>query len=241
MRRVAMLVALALMAACGSEDNKDAADDGGEPAEDAATEEDPRDLEADQELADGAVLTIDDVPAGFEVEPEDEDDGSDEQFDQLMADCLGLTVAEMNEDDDEPQATASFSNDADDEVGSDVVVLATEDEVVDDLETVRDPAAPDCFADTLTEVFATSGEVGVGQITVEELAVEDLGDDSYGFGLTIPLSVADKQPVLYFDMVFIQQGRTEITMSFSAFDAPFDEELAYDLAATVVDRIPADA
>src|SRR5688500_15351641 len=104
MRRVAMLVAVALMAAC-SDGESGSSDDGGEPPEESATEEDER----DQELAEGVVLTIDDMPDGYEAEPEDDDDEDDAAFDRSLAQCLDITVAELN-DEDEPQASSTFAN-----------------------------------------------------------------------------------------------------------------------------------
>jgi hypothetical protein len=243
MRRVTMLVMVALLAACGTDGESGSSDNGGEPAEESSTttEEQERDLEADQEIADGAVLTIDDVPDGFAEEPEDDEDSDDAEFDQSFADCLGITVAELNDDDDEPQASTTFETAAGAEVSSDVIMHATEDEVTEDLDMVKDPATQDCFADALNETFAADGEVEIGDITIEELAVEDLGEDAFGFGVGIPFAAESGERVLYLDLVLIQQGRAGVSMGFTSFDAPFDAELGFELAATVVDRVPADA
>jgi hypothetical protein len=244
MRRVAMLVAVALMAACGSDGDSGSSDEDRDPPEESSgNEEEERDLDADQELADAAVLTIDDVPAGFEAEPEDDDDddSADEVFDHSFAECVGITVAELNDDDDEPQASTTFANEAQEEVSSEVTVYATEEEVTEDLEMVKDPASQDCFAEAMNEGFATDTDVEIGEITVEDLVLEDLGEDAVGLGLAIPFAVEGGERVLYLDLVLIQQGRAGISMGFTAFDAPFDEQIGYELAATVVDRVSADA
>jgi hypothetical protein len=241
MRRVAMLVVVGLLAACGSDGDPESSGDGGEPPEESPANEEERDLDADQELAEGAVLAIADLPAGFEEEAEDEDD-SDDELDQSLADCLGIDVAELNDSDDEPQASATFANEAGQEVSSEVVVFATEEEVQEDLELWKDPATQDCLLDAMSELLAGSeDEVDFGEVTMEELLVEDLGDDALGLGFTIPAIGATGERVIYLDMVFVQQGRTGISMGFTAFDAPFDEQLGSELATTVVDGVPADA
>ena len=246
MRRVAMFMVVALLAACASESESGSSDEGDGPPEKSTTtteEVEERDLEADQELADGAVLTIDDVPPGFEEQPadDDDDDDSNDELDQSLAECLGTTVADLDGGEDEPQASATFATQGNEEVESEVIVYATEDEVSDDLELLKDPASQGCFADFLTESLAGSGDAEVGEVTVEDLGVEDLGEDAVGLGITVPFTVEGGERVLYLDFVLIQQGRTEISMGYQAFDVPFDVGLAYDLADTVVGRVPADA
>ena len=244
MRRFAMLVVVGLLAACASEADSGSSDDGGEPPEETTTTEDAeRDFEADQELADEAVLTIDDLPVGFEEQPEDDEDDaddSDDVLDESFADCMGISVGELNDDEDEPQASSTFATEGDAEVNSEVTVYATEAEVVEDLELVKSPDSLDCFADAMNEVFAATDE-DVGEITVEDLGVEDLGEDAFGLGVTVPFAVETGERVLYLDLVLIQQGRTAISMGYQAFDVPFDVALGYDLADTVVNRVPADA
>jgi len=243
MRRVAMLMVVALMAACSSEGELGSSDDGGDPPDETSTTEtegEERDLDADQDMADGAVLTIDDLPEGFAEKPED-DDEDDAEFDRSLSECLGITVAELNDDEDEPQASTTFATEGGGEVSSEVVVYATEEEVAEDLELLKDPAAQDCVAGALNESFAGDGEVEVGEITVEDLGVENLGEDAFGLGVVIPFAAESGERVLYLDLVAVQQGRSAISMAYQAFDVPFDEALGYDLAATVVERVPADA
>ena len=243
MRRFAMLVVVGLLAACASEADSGSSDDGGEPPEETTTTEDAeRDFEADQELADEAVLTIDDLPVGFEEQPEDDDDDaddSDDVLDESFADCMGISIDELNDGEGEPQASSTFATENDAEVNSEVIMYATEAEVVEDLELVKAPDSLDCFADAMNEVFATDADVG--EITVEDLGVEDLGEDAFGLGVTVPFAVEDGERVLYLDLVLIQQGRAAISMGYQAFDVPFDVALGYELADTVVNRVPADA
>ena len=242
MRRVAMLVMVGLLAACGSDGDSGSSDED-DPSEKSSTtteEKAERDLEGDQELADGAVLTIDDVPTGFAEKPED-DDEEDDAIDQSLAECLGITVAELNDGDAEPGESTTFGTEGGQEVSSEVVMYATEEEVTEDLELLKDPASQDCFAEALNQIFAADGEVEIGEITIEDLGVEDLGEDAVGFGVAIPFAAESGERVLYLDLVAVQQGRAEISMAYQGFDVPFDVGLAYDLAATVVDRVPADA
>ena len=166
MRRIAMLVVVGLLAACASEGEPESSGDGGEPSEDTTTteEEEEHDLEADQELAEGAVLTINDMPEGFEEDPQDEGDEADEgddEFDQALADCLGVTVAELD-DDDEPHASSpDFVNARDDEASSEVVVYATEEEAAEEIALFQDPASQQCVVDGFNDLMAADEEVGL--------------------------------------------------------------------------------
>ena len=242
MRRVAMLVVVGLLAACGSDDDSGSSDDDNAPQEEPGNnEQEERDLDADQELAEGAVLTIDDVPEGFEVDPEDDDEDEDEEeLDRLFAECVGISVEELD-DDDEPQASSTFTTEDQESINSEVIVHETEDEVAEDLEMVSDADNLECMADAMDEVFGSSSEVELGEIRVQELVVEDLGQDAAGAAFALPFIVEGGERVFYIDLVLIQQGRTAISMGYSAFDQPFDEELVFDLAETVVERVPADA
>jgi hypothetical protein len=230
-----MLLVVGLLAAC-SDSESGSSDDA--PEDTAGAPEEERDLAADQELADASVLTDDDVPTGFEEEPPD-DDEDDEDLDQAFADCLGISLDELNDGDDEPQASSTFATATEEEVSSEVIVFATEEEVQEDLELWKDPATQDCFVGAMNEMAA--GTEGIGEITMDLLDVYDLGEDAFGFGIAIPATQDGVERVLHLDVMLIRQGRTAITMGFSAFDEPFPPEVGYELAFIVADRVPVDA
>ncbi len=245
MRRALLVIALVLVGAC-SDDGDDRAGEDETTTTEQDSEGDAGGAE-DQVIADEAVLTLDDMPTGWEVAPaedEEEAQAEEDELDEAFAECLDIDVSELQSD--SPTADSGFVNSDDEEVTSKVTVSASEAEIQDDIDRFRDETAQGCYVDVVSEVLATrlisSGEdVEIGEITFNELSFEDLGDDSIAFRLTVPLSSEGVDVDLYVDYVIARKGRVAVTNSFQTTFTPFDEAVALELTEIVVDRIPADA
>ena len=212
----------------------------GDDSTEASDENDQR----DQELADSAVLTLDDMPSGWEVSPEDENaDEQQDELNQAFADCLDIDVSEI--DSDNPSAESAFGNTDDEEITSDVEVADSAGEVKEYLDRFRHPDGQQCYRDVISDAFAKSmlaeGEdLELGDITFNEVSFEDLGDDSIAFRLTVPVSSQGFEVELFVDVVAVAEGRVGVTTTFQSLFTPFDPEEALRLTEIVLDRIPAD-
>ena len=243
-RRALLVVALVLLGACSDSDDSD--DDAGREETTTTDSEGNTGDPEHQAIADAAVLTLDDMPTGWEAAPpedEEQQEAEEDDADQAMADCLDIDVSELQGD--SPTADSRFVNSDDEQVSSEVTVAASETEVQAGIDRIRDEAGQSCFLEVIQYIaqdsFASDGDIEVGEATFNELSFEDLGDDSIAFRLTVPISSQGIDVDLYVDYVLVRKGRAGVQTSFHTVFTPFDAAQALELTETVVDRIPTDA
>jgi hypothetical protein len=243
-RRLALGAVVGLLPLLGCSDESNSSDGANGTSEE--TEATSGTEAEDQELAESAILALDDLPSGWETSPPEEGAEEEElEFDENFADCLDIDVSEVHHD--YPSADSSFENADDEGIGSEVAVAPSADDVAEDLELLRDPAAQRCFTEEISKFFVKSmlkegqEDIELGEVTFNELSFEDFGDDSLAFRLTVPVSSQGFEVELYIDYVAVTKGRTGVTTTFQSVFTPFDTEEAQRLTAIVVDRIPADA
>jgi hypothetical protein len=257
-----LVVLAALAAACGGDDD-DAAAGGGSggdtttTAEGSGGERSADDLDADQAAAEKMLLTIGDFPSGWQAQPDEgEDDGeggggsapgepSDDELTADLAECLHVDAGELSDDDDPSAESPSFQNADEDEASVEVAFAASPEQATSELATLQRDEAPGCFGEVYKTLFTQAMKddpsvegVEVGDPQVEAAPLGDLGDDTAAFRVTIPLSAAGQQIVLYQDIAFVKVGRAEITGFFQASGQPFDAELSQRLLQAVIDRAP---
>ena len=247
MKRLLIVLSLVLATlGCTSEDpsttdaptTDDSADGSASPGADSEV----ADEASDQEIADSSILSLDDLPPGWEASPSEDDEDEDE-LDRQFAECLDVDPDLFADND--AQAESSFANADDEEITSEVSFEPSVEEVTEIMELIRREDMPGCFATIVQdgiarEVAASEEDVEVGEVMVNEMSFEDLGDDSIAFRVTVPFSSGDFDGELYFDVVTVAVGRAGINMTFQSALTPFDEDLARELTQLVVDRIPSD-
>jgi len=247
-----MATALALVAAgCASESDGDgdgaAPGDGGDDT-DLEVLDDPRsdaERESDEAAADEAVLTLDDMPAGWTEGPA-VDDENDTLRGQL-ADCIGIDRDVL--DPDNPEARSpELTSPGGEQVRAEVAYSASPDHAGQAFAILARDETPGCYAEALSTAMADVAETGqleegveVGEVSFERLSFPDMGDESTAFRVTIPLSVPGFEVELLADIAAVRVGRVVASGTFLSELQPFDTDEAADLMATMVDRIPADA
>jgi len=162
-------------------------------ADDATTQQDPGDQRSDAErqedeaIAETALLTLDDFPAGWEAVPAE--DGEDD--DELVADlaqCLEVDEAEL--DPDNPTATSpTFTSSNDEAMTAEVSLTPSSGDASRALEILQGDAALGCYAEAIKAEMARDLVVGddvpenveVGEPTLNRISFESLGDESVAF------------------------------------------------------------
>lgn len=237
----AFLTLILLATVACSDDKPNEAGTGSD--EESEEEGDPR----AQEVAEEAVLALDDLPAGWEKNPPPTEEEQEEEdvLNKNFADCLDIDVSEITGG-EVASAESSFSNADDEEVTSEVTVAETEGEMAEHLGRFRDPAAQRCYVEVIQRAITLNllegeDDVEVGEITFNEMSFEDVGDDSLAFRLTVPVSDEAFEVELFIDYVLVMKGRVGITTTFQSTFSPFDQDEALRLAELVVDRVPASA
>jgi hypothetical protein len=243
----AVLLAAVLAAGCGD----DGDDSGGSP-DDATTTSSPGegatvDTKADQQAAEDAILVQSDLPAGWADADDDSDDGLDEAemaSDAALANCLGVDLGsvESDETDGEPTADSMFGSAEGLSVDSDVQVNPTAAEGAEVMAALAEDGAADCYEDGFEAYADASAPVeGLGEVSVEALDFEPMGDGSAAFRVTIPVETAGMTTVFLTDVVLATKGRATVSMEFSSSASEaWDAAEALRLTELVLDRIPAD-
>jgi hypothetical protein len=210
--------------------------------DDAATDDDAAaDGGADEEAAQAAILTADDVPEDFsEVAVPDPDTQEDPEMLEELAECLDEDPEQFG--DDNPGAESAFSSPDGQEVSSEVRYLPSADEAETRMEIFQNEDTPQCFQqviDGLIEnmIGAAGEDVGVDDISVERLDVPEMGDESDGLEVSFTLSGQGQELTFYLDLILVRVDRAGVSMAFQGLGEPFPSDLAEELTQTVVDRV----
>jgi len=242
-----VLLAAVLAAGCGD----DSDDAGGSPDDSTTTSSSGDgstvDTAADQRAAEDAILVQSDVPAGWVDADDDTDDGLDEAeaaSEAALADCLGVDPAfvESDETDGEPTADSMYGSPEGLSVASDVQVNSTASEGAEVMAALTEDGAADCYAAGFEAYADASAPVeGLGEVSVEALDFEPVGDGSAAFRVTIPVETDEGTTVFLTDVVLATKGRATVSMEFSSTTSePWDTAEALRLTELVLDRIPSD-
>lgn len=254
-RTLSVLAAVALLFAAGCGDDDDTTTPAGQttttvadsPADDGNSGDNDstgdQDRAADQQIADDAVLTLADMPTGWSSLPRDDDDSDEpDEFDEQIAECLDVPVEEVT-DSGNPKATSDTFVDADDtEVEAEVVVAPTVDEATEDWERATSQQFLDCIREVLPEAMEASaeeegGEVEIVDSSIGPLRIDDLGDRSTAFRLTVTVAAEGFEVDVYADLLFAQVGRATAQVSTMSFFSPADITFSQELLQTMVERL----
>lgn len=240
---VAVLVALGACAESAddralSADTEEAESGTGDGGED-------RDRAADEAIARSTLLSLDDLPPGWEEEAA-EPAPDDDDLQASLAECIGVDEAELYRGSPSSESPRFVSPDGD---GVDMSVSMTPapGDARRTMEIMSGDAVPGCFGEAVQVLVArnmsTAEDVPegleMGDPTFERLAFSALGDESLAFRATLPYAYRGVSAELYFDVALVRVGRAGITASFQADGSPFDSDEAARLTQIVVERVRA--
>lgn len=238
------VVPLSLLAAvlvgCGGDDEGKASPDdrtSSAPSPTASATPDPAELA----IAESAVLTLDDFPAGWQAKDADEQSEDDLRSRRRVAECVGvdyddlyITTAEarvdsqdfVSEDDDELSNTVSVTTD-EERAASSFAILAGEKYRACALDEVR----------TNMKELAEEEDVEVGEASLNEISFDDYGDETTAFRVTLPIRAEGTSVEFYLDFVAVRVGRAATTVSVQSSYTAFDSAELSEYVRITTDRL----
>jgi hypothetical protein len=248
-RLIPLLFALAIVAGCGGSDK--APEESGHSTSNSAaptTAVPKQNVTADRAAAEAAVLKLADMPSGWTSSPV-EDDASD-NLNKRLADCLGVTVSELNAKSPASVDSPDFSDPDDNQtVSNTVAFLGDVGAVTRRLDLLSGPKVPACFSEAVTseindriehpESPADTLPKGskIGDATVAEMSFPNLGDRTVAYRVTVPITVSGLSIKLHLDTVAVGKGRAGVSLQFQGVGAPFPTEDAQKYAQLVLSRV----
>ena len=217
MTGAALLVTLLLGSSCGGSDEGDVSEvvQGAEQEEERGAEEDEEQEKSSSGDLEDALLTLDDMPAGWTIAPELLEEGEEEDegecaFDQDLGEENEVEVA-FKEGDSGPFVLHVIGRFADD-------------------------GAAETFMEDFTEYAErcrSSEEDGV-TTKIDPLSFPDVADESQSYRLTI--EDAETPPVEVNAVLFRQGERASLVAVFSVLGSP-DADLTEELTVTAAERL----
>lgn len=201
--------------------------------------EDEVDPEADRERATAAVLTIDDLPAGFEeTEVEEQDSAAADR-------CLQDSEAELTDADVDEARTAQVTREFEADEGTNVeseVSVFDDDEIPSSLVGLFDDEATlQCLTEVVQEEAEGEGEVSITAVDIGEAPTvpDDLGDQQGAARLELTIEAAGQSFDFTSDLYVVRVDRAVATLTVSqlAGAAAFAEDDAVAAIETMVTRL----
>lgn len=241
-----LLAAVSLLAgACGDDDTAsdgpaataegDSSPDTDSDAEGGWTE---ARLSKDQQTLDAAILTLDDMPTGWEQLPDDDDEDVDQEE---IAECVGADADDLYDDED-PEADASFGSPDDSQLDVGWTIAATVDRAEFGFETLTSDKALTCLRDVLVDAIEDNDEgIEVGDVTLNRMSFPRFGDDSTAMRVTVPMTTQGMSVDVFFDAVFVRVGRATGTVTYLSVFTPADAAEVEGYVQETIDKLDADA
>lgn len=250
-RLVSLLAVLSLfVAACGDDDDTATSaattapaagdGDGSNNESDDSESWDEGQRTADQETLDNAILTLDDMPTGWEQLPGDDDNDIDQEE---VAECVGADVNRLYNDDD-PEVDASFGSPDDAQLDVGWTTASTLELAEFRFETLTTDTALGCLRDVVVDAIEDgAGDEGitVGDVTLNRMSFPRFGDDSTAIRMTVPMTAQGMSIDAYVDAVFIRIGRATGTLTYLSIFSPADSAQVEGFVQAMVDKLDPDA
>jgi len=252
MRRIglslAALVSASAIAACGSSSSGGGNTTAGNTQPAATSSSGSFDKTAAQQTAQSAVLTLDDLPAGWTSKPSQDSQADDDAVNAQLASCLGVSasffakdgpdkVEVKSEDFESPNNGASGSV-------SENVDVETADRIANDFSVVNSSKLPGClstvYGSFLKQKFAEDPQTKaatVGKVTVTRGKIPTYGDQSAGIEIKVPFSIATTNAEVDIDMVFVRVGNTAAQLVFENTFKPFDTQTAASITSKAAAKL----
>jgi hypothetical protein len=193
------------------------------------------DPEADEELIEDAMLTLDDLPEGFrEVDADDDDQGA---ADECNEDILGIGADELDEATTAEPGPVRFDSDS-----VSVVAEITAFDDGDDLVRIVEALGDDEYVDCLREEAEDFQDPGVTIVGIE--SIDSPADDDDTPAGAVAAVVEINSPSTSGIVVAAEQqqhavvvDRFGILLTISAEEGLLDEELVEDSLDAMIDRL----
>lgn len=184
----------------------------------ACGDEEEVDPEADRERAEAALLTVDELPAGFEEAPaeqDEENDAADQCLEGSEADLTGEEVDEART----AQVGREFETDEGVNVEAEISVFREDDVPESLVGLLDDEATLQCLTDAIQEDAAQSGEEAtIGAVEVGEAppVPDDLGDQQGAARLELTIEAPTGQSFDFTaDLYAVRVDRAVATLTVS--------------------------
>ena len=196
---------------------------------------------SDAELAQSALLTIDDMPSGWTEAPNDDDDEQDAENIQRISDCSGLDAALIGDEvlGDSKAKSPEFSSP--DELASVKHTLGLspdEATAVAAITEIGDDALAPCYEEAMRTSFEEAAvttdpsETLAEGLTLADISMERIdppvpvgADDVVWYSATATLDFSGQQLPIHLDLLFTRTGRVLSQIEFDGTTAPFPDEL----------------
>jgi len=217
-RHALLVVATLALVACGGDDGEEV------------------DPEADEELVNAALLTLDDLPDGFAEEPTDDDDDN-EEADECLEEAVGLTRDEFEDARTARSDSVQFESE-EDTVSLRARVSAFESsdvpgEAIDAFDT-------DEFLACLQESFESQPESDGYEITALEARSALIGDETTSYNLQLDLTATDTDIAIESRLAALLVDRYVVSIESTTLSGNTDEALISDALETMAARLEDD-
>jgi hypothetical protein len=199
--------------------------------------------EEEAELARRVLLTLDDLPSGWEV---DESDDDDDGLEFTSEECEEFDAA-LNGDADFPGQTAeddaSFTRGAAAQgrttfLTAGVGVAADDEAIADVIELFRDERLPRCLEEGLRNQLAKDTPAGtrISGFEVDAVDPPDIGDEGFALQASALIQGGGLRLPFVIDVEVVRQGRIGITVITVALNEPAPDAIRRDALQTMVGR-----
>ena len=194
-----------------------------------------------------ALITLDDLPAGWTTGPADNSSAAGDAFAAKIANCLHVDPAVLGGSSSSGAKADSpnFKSPDDQTAGtSETVSVESNDRLDAGFAVFRSPRLAECF-DSLMKPYlesafakdATLSAATVGDPKTERLDFPKLGDDALAIRESVPISVASQTISIYVDFVYIRDGNAVAELSYQRAMEPFDSSTEQSIARTAFDKL----
>ncbi len=268
---VVAVAAVLALAGCGDDDDDDATEAAGAVASTAPATTTPETTVAattipettaaptEAELAEAALLTLDDLPAGYTATPRDPDDtdAADEARLDSIAECAAVDRSLIGDEvlgDTEAESDEFQSPEEIFTLKQSVGFAADDETAIAAITAMGSDSLPDCYEQALTESFTNaSGSADPSEslppgLTLTDLVMERIDssalfapDEVVHYYVTVGFDF-DGQPLeLYLDLVFARQGRMLSQLEFDGEGVPFPPDEVDEIIAAALEKMALNA
>ena len=193
------------------------------------------DPEADEDLIDDVILTVDDLPEGFEEVDVDNDDST--LGEECNEEVLGLDRDAIDDATTAEPGPVQFDSD-EASVRAEVTAFESDDEITRIVEAIED----DDYVDCLGEALDDDAEAGVTVIDIDAIDSPFEDNDALVGAVRVVFEVNSPATAGVVVEAESQQhavvvDRFGITLQVTAEQGQIDDELVDDLLETMVDRL----
>jgi hypothetical protein len=204
---------------------------------------------SDGELAQSALLTVDDMPTGWTESPNDDDDAEDAKNIQRISECSGLDATLIGDGvlgDTKAKSPEFESPDLAASVKQTLGLAPDEATAVAAITAIGDDAVAPCYEEAMRASFqeatvTTDPAASLPEgMTLTDISMDRIdppmtvgADDAVWYSATATVDYQGQAVEIYLDLVFTRTGRVLSQVEFDGTTTPFPDEL-YEPTMTAV-------